>query len=223
MASLPRLWFLCCAAIALAGCMAAVAIVPDLVLDNADLFASAIGDYGVRPEFREAVPLLQKKDWPGLIALSREKTDRNPNRGEWWQLAGYAHIHLGEITQARDCFVRVTRLMPEDVSGWNFYAYTLLNQKDMRAATAAVNHAIEINPYSDVSYVIVGELDRLAGAYQPALQAYQRAIEINGDNAIAWLGAGVMAKRKGDADLYEKAASTLKKLAPQLLPLLEKS
>ncbi len=164
----------------------------------------------MRPEFREAVPLMQKKDWRGLIALARQKLDRNPNRGEWWQLAGYAHIRLDEMNEARDCFVRVTTLMPEDVNGWNFYAYSLMNLKDTRGAVAAIRHAIEINPYSDVSYVIIGELDRQAGALQPALQAYQRAIEINGDNAVAWLGVGVLAKHKGDTELYEKAKVALK-------------
>jgi cytochrome c-type biogenesis protein CcmH/NrfG len=223
MAALLRLWYLSCAAIVLAGCAAAAAIVPDLLLDNADLFASAIGDYGVRPEFRDAVPVLQKKDWRGLIVLARQKLDRNPSRGEWWQLAGYAHIHLGEVIEARDCFVQVTKLMPEDVNGWNFYAYTLMALKDTRAATAAVNHAIEINPDSDVTYVIIGELDRQAGSQQPALQAYQRAIEINGDNAVAWLGVGVLAKHKGDTDLYDKAKNALRKLAPQLVTLLEKA
>lgn len=206
---------------AMAGC---AAIAPAILINyGPDLFASAIGDYGPRPEFREAAPLLQKRDWKGLLALSQVRLQRDSGRGEWWQLAGYAHLQLGEMAEARDCFVRVTRLQPEEVNGWNFYAYALKNLNDQRGALAAVKRAIEINPYTGTSYVILGDLYRESGASQAALQAYQRAIEINNEDAFAWLGAGLLGKRNRDAELYEKARKTLKELSPQLAAQLEKA
>jgi tetratricopeptide (TPR) repeat protein len=204
-----------------AGC---AQIVPALVLNyGPDLFAVAVGDQGLRPEFREAAPLLQKKDWKGLLELTRVRLQRDSSRGEWWQLAGYAHMQLGEMAEARDCFVRVTRLQPEEVNGWNFYAYSLKSLGDARGALAAVKRAIEINPYSGTSYVILGELYRDSGSTQASLKAYQRAIEINNEDAFAWLGVGILGKRNRDAELYEKARKALRQLSPELAAQLEKA
>jgi tetratricopeptide (TPR) repeat protein len=207
--------------LAAAGC---AQIVPALLVNyGPDLFATAIGDYGVRPEFREAEPLLQKKDWHALSALAQQKIARDPGRGQWWQLAGYAHLQLGETEQARDCFAKVTKLTPEEVNGWNLYAYSLKGLNDRYGARAAVKHAIEIDPGSDTAFVILGELEREAGAVQPARQAYQRAIEINNENAFAWLGLGLLAKRLGDAEQYEKSKKALRQLSPELYAQLEKA
>jgi len=216
-----RVWILGLGLTAMVGC---AQIVPALVLNyGPDLFATAIGDYGVRSEFREATPLLEKKDWKGLLALTQVRLQRDSSRGEWWQLAGYAHMQLGEMAEARDCFARVTRLQPEEVNGWNFYAYSLKSLNDTRGALAAIKRAVEINPYSGTSYVILGELYRETGATQASLQAYQRAIEINNQDAFAWLGVGILGKRNRDADLYEKARKALKQLSPELAAQLEKA
>lgn len=219
-----RMWIAVLALAVAGGCASVASIAPALILNyGPDIFASVIGDYGVSAEFREAVPLLQKKDWKGLVVLTKARLDRDPSRGEWWQLAGYAHLQLGEMAQARDCFVRVTRLQPEEVNGWNFYAYSLKSLNDTRGALAAVKRAIEINPYSGTSYVILGELYRESGATQASLQAYQRAIEINNEDAFAWLGVGLLGKRNRDAELYEKARKALRQLSPELAAQLEKA
>jgi tetratricopeptide (TPR) repeat protein len=221
MGSRLRRWILGVAVLALAGC---AQIVPALLATyGPSMFASAIGDYGARAEFRVAGPYIEKKDWSGLTALARQKLQKEPNRPEWWQLAGYGHMQLGEMAAARDCFVRVTKLAPEEVNGWNLYAYSLKSLRDSRGALQAVNHAIEIDPYSGTAYVILGELYRDAGQRQAALKAYQRAIEINNGDPFAWLGVGLLGKRYGDAELYEKARKALKDLSPELSTQLEKA
>lgn len=205
----------------LAGC---AAVAQSMLINAApDLFAVTFNQYETRAEFKESVPLIRTKDWLGLTILARQKLERNPNRGEWWQIAGYGHMQLGELTVARDCFRRVTQLLPEEVTGWNLYAYTLKTLGDNRGALQAVERGIQSDPASGISYVILGELHREAGRVKPAVQAYERAIDIDSRDVFAWYGLGVLGKRYNDAPLYERAKKTLKELNPPMAEQLEKA
>ena len=218
-------WLLACGAALLAsGCAPMIPVVQGMLINAApDLLASSFGDYSTRSEFKDAVPFIKARDWLGLSVLARQKLDREPNRGEWWQLAGYAHMQLGETTVARDCFERVTRLMPEEVGGWNLLAYTLKKMGDANGARVEVEHAIQIDPSSGTAFVILGELHREGGRSQLALQAYKRAIEINRTDVYAWYGLGLLGKRGRDGDLYERAKSNLQQLNPAMAEQLEKA
>jgi len=209
------------AALVLAGC---AAVVQSMLINAApDYLASMFGQYETRAEFKQAAPLIQQKDWLGLTILARQKLDLQPQRAEWWQLAGYGHLELGELKVARDCFERVTRLMPEEVGGWNLLAYTLKKMGDANGARVAVEHAIQTDPSSGTAFVILGELHREGGRSQLALQAYKRAIEINRTDVYAWYGLGLLGKRGRDGDLYERAKSNLQQLNPAMAEQLEKA
>jgi len=218
-------WLLACGAALLAsGCAPMVPVIQGMLINAApDLLASSFGDYSTRSEFKEAVPFINARDWLGLSVLARQKLDREPNRGQWWQLAGYAHMQLGETAVARDCFERVTRLLPEEVAGWNLYAYTLRALGDRRGAMAAVDKAIQTDPGSAPAFVILGELHRDAGRVQPATQAYERALEINRQEPLAWYGLGMLGKRYNQVEMYERARKNLRQLNPSLAEQLEKA
>jgi len=113
--------------------------------------------------------------------------------------------------------------MPEDVAGWNMYAYTLRSMGDARGARAAVDKAIQTDPASAPAFVILGELHRDAGRVKPAIQAYERALEIDGNEPLAWYGLGMLGKRYNQSDLYEKARNTLRQINPPLAEQLEKA
>ena len=196
----------------LAGCGAmatsvAVQVLPDLV-------ASSIGQYNYRGEFADAVPLIKKRDWLGLSTLARQRLEREPDRGEWWQLAGYGHLQAGELVEARDSFARVTRLLPEEVSGWNLYAATLARMGDAAGAAHAVDKALQTDPTSTVSWVLAGDLHAAAGRPKQALQAYDRALEIDKRDIFAWYGVGLLARRSNDRVALQRAVVALKQLYP---------
>lgn len=214
-------WLALLAVLLLAGC---AAVAQSMLINAApDLFAVTFNQYETRAEFKESVPLIRTKDWLGLTILARQKLERNPGRGEWWQIAGYGHMQLGELTVARDCFLRVTQLLPEEVTGWNLYAYTLKTLGDSNGALRAVDRGIQSDPTSGISYVIMGELHREAGRVKPAVQAYERAIDIDRRDVFAWYGLGVLGKRYNDAPLYERAKKSLKELNPPMAEQLEKA
>ena len=177
-----------------------------------ELLAGTLGQYGMRKEFAEATPLIKARDWLGLSTLARQKLEAQPARGEWWQLAGYGHMQAGELTVARDCFERVTKLMPEEVDGWNLYAYTLKQLGQHRAAIAALEHSLQVDTTSTTALVLLGDV--YAETRQPvdAVRAYERALAIDSKDIFAWYGMGLLAKRQNDAPLLERATKALKPL-----------
>jgi tetratricopeptide (TPR) repeat protein len=200
------------AVLLLGGC---AAVATSVVLSSGpELIAATMRQYSFRSEFEEAVPLMKKRDWLGLSTLARQRLEREPNRGEWWQLAGYGHLQAGELVAARDCFARVTRLLPEEVSGWNLYAYSLWKTGDPRAALFTLERAIQTDPASSVAWVLTGDLQAANGRLREAVRAYDTALEIDKRDIFAWYGLGMLAKRGGDAAGVERAVRSLKQLHP---------
>lgn len=188
-----------------------------------ELLASAMRPYAFRSEFADAGALIKARDWLGLSTLARQHLVRQPERGEWWQVAGYGHMQLGEFETARDCFARVTRLLPEEVSGWNLYAFTLARTGDARGALAALDRATQTDPTSTVAWVLQGDLLAEAGRAREALRAYDRALEIDQRDIFAWYGQGRLARNSRDGAALERAVKALKQLYPPFAVELEKT
>ena len=159
---------------------------------------------------------------PFACGISIQKLEKEPNRGEWWQLAGYGHMQAGELTVARDCFLRVTQLLPEEVTGWNLYASTLTRLGDTRAARRALDKALQTDPTSTTAWVLLGDLDAAANRRVEAARAYERALDQDRGNIFAWYGIGLLAKRTNDAAALERAVKALRQLYPEFADELEK-
>ena len=193
-----------------------------LVNTAPELLSGVIGQYQARTEFAETLPLIKARDWLGLSTLGRQKLEKEPARGEWWQITGYGHMQAGEMREARDCFRRVTQLLPEDVAGWNLYAFSLSQLGDTQGARAAIDKALQTDPASTVAWVLLGDLHAVAGRRLEAGRAYERALEIDGRDVFAWLGVGLMAKRTNDAPALERATKALRQLYPPFAEELTK-
>ena len=208
------------AGLLVAGC--AQLVTSAIVSAAPELLAVTLGQYNFRSEFSETVPLIKARDWLGLSTLARQKLEKEPNRGEWWQLAGYGHMQAGELTVARDCFLRVTQLLPEEVTGWNLYASTLTRLGDTRAARRALDKALQTDPTSTTAWVLLGDLDAAANRRVEAARAYERALDQDRGNIFAWYGIGLLAKRTNDAAALERAVKALRQLYPEFADELEK-
>ena len=211
--------------LATAGCAQLGAQLATSMLVNVapELLSATIGQYGARTEFAEALPFIKARDWLGLSILGRQKLEKEPARGEWWQITGYGHMQAGEMREARDCFRRVTQLLPEDVAGWNLYAHTLSQTGDPQGAMAALDKALQTDPTSTISWVLLGDFHLKAGRGVEAARAYQRALEIDGRDVFAWYGVGLMAKRTKDAAALERAIKALRQLHPPFADELAKN
>ena len=188
-----------------------------------ELLARTLGQYTLRKEFEESVPLVRARDWLGLSTLARQKLEAQPTRGEWWQLAGYGHMQSGEMSVARDCFERVTKLLPEEIDGWNLYALTLKQTGEPRAALVALERALQVDPTSTASLVILGDIHAEARRPLEAARAYERALVIDGQEIFAWYGLGLLGRRINDTALLDRAVKALRPLhAPFADELLRK-
>ena len=177
-----------------------------------ELLAVSLNQYGVRKEFEEIQPLIKARDWLGLSTLARQKLEKEPARGEWWQLAGYGHMQAGEMLIARDCFLRVTQLLPEEIHGWNLYALTLKQTGETRAALNALNRALQVDPTSAAALVLQGDIYAETRSPVEAARAYERALQLDGQDIFAWYGLGLLGRRTGDAALTERALKALRPL-----------
>lgn len=204
--------------IALVGVLFAVGcaqMATSMLINSApELLAITLGQFNVRTEFSEATPLIKSRDWLGLSTLARQKLEKQPARGEWWQLAGYGHMQMGEFAIARDCFERVTKLIPEEVNGWILYAFTLKQTGATRAAQQALDKALQVDPTSTQAWVILGDLHAENRRPLEAVRAYDRALEIDARDIFAWYALGLLAKRSGDAATLERAVKALRQLHP---------
>jgi len=187
-----------------------------------ELLASTLGQYNVRTEFSDAAPLIKARDWLGLSTLARQKLEKEPARGEWWQLAGYGHMQAGEFAIARDCFERATRLLPEEISGWNLYAYTLKQTGEPRAAMNALDKALQVDPTSTQALVILGDIHAEGRRPLEAIRAYDRALQIDERDIFAWYGMGLLAKRSNDSSTLDRAIKALTQLHPPFAAELAK-
>ncbi len=179
-----------------------------------ELLAITLQPYSVRAEFAEAAPLIKARDWLGLSTLARQKLEKEPVRGEWWQLAGYGHMQAGEFVIARDCFERVTKLLPEEINGWNLYAFTLKQTGEPRAAMNALDKALQVDPTSTQALVILGDIHAEGRRPLEAMRSYDRALQIDERDIFAWYGIGLLARRSGDAASLERAIKNLRQLHP---------
>lgn len=177
-----------------------------------ELLALTLSQYGVRKEFEEAQPLIKARDWLGLSTLARQKLEKEPARGEWWQLAGYGHMQAGEMLIARDCFERVTKLLPEEIHGWNLYALTLKQTGETRAALNALERALQVDPTSAAALVLQGDVYAETRRPVDAARAYERALKLDGQDIFAWYGLGLLGRRTGDTALTERALKALRPL-----------
>ena len=211
-ASLRLLGLLLAGALTAGGC---AQLVTSMLVNSApELLAITLGQFSVRKEFAEAAPLIKARDWLGLSTLARQKLAAQPTRGEWWQLAGYGHMQLGEYAIARDCFERVTQLTPEEINGWNLYANMLKQTGEPRAALAALDQAMQVDPTSTTTLVILGDLHAANRRPVEAVRAYDRALELDSQDIFAWYGLGLLAKRGNDVATLERVTKHLRQLYP---------
>ena len=211
-ASLRLLGLLLAGALTAGGC---AQLVTSMLVNSApELLAITLGQFSVRKEFEEAAPLIKARDWLGLSTLARQKLAAQPTRGEWWQLAGYGHMQLGEYAIARDCFERVTQLTPEEINGWNLYANMLKQTGEPRAALAALDQAMQVDPTSTTTLVILGDLHAANRRPVEAVRAYDRALELDSQDIFAWYGLGLLAKRGNDVATLERVTKHLRQLYP---------
>lgn len=133
---------------------------------------------------RELTALL--KDAPGValghFAMGRYRLERNLTKGA-----------AASFQKAVDLDPRCDRALTE--LGWLEF-----EARRPETAEAWVRRAIAMNPYSPAAHYLLGRLQLRAAAWQPALQAFARALQEQPDHAEALVGMAEALIDLGDLD-----------------------
>ncbi|MBL8378040.1 MAG: hypothetical protein JNM79_09240 [Burkholderiales bacterium] len=205
---LSWLWLL---AALLAGC---VVPTPRATPAAPELLAGTLRQFNFRSEFADALAPLRARDWPALVKLARARLEREPNRGEWWQLAGYGQMQAGELALARDSLERAARLLPEEVGIWSILAEAQRRAGNSGAALRTIERALQTDPVSTIALVQQGDLLAEQRRDREALRSFDRALEVDPRDVFAWRSLGQLARRTGDAAALERAVKALRQLYP---------
>ncbi|HZU87603.1 MAG TPA: O-antigen ligase family protein [Anaerolineaceae bacterium] len=167
-------------------------------------------------------------DLEQLMILSEQKFKQglkvNPMNAEYlsalgtlysnWASNSNDQVRRAELAQYGDqAFAQAVRFNPQDADVWNKWAYLQMGLLDQpEQALQSVQRALEIKPFSDMSYAILG--DYYAGkarnaqgeeriqAYTLAAQNYEQALNYDPSRAVYWLALGNAYSEIGE---YQKA------------------
>lgn len=135
------------------------------------------------------------------------------------------------LSEASSLYQRVTRLQPNNADAW--YGVGITNralaeqtlkssggssrvqaQQFIQTANAALARAVDLDPHSVGSYMILGESFRIAEEYDQAVEEYEAATQRKPDFAPAWAGLAQAYSAAGRDNEALKAANSALALDP---------
>jgi Flp pilus assembly protein TadD len=130
---------------------------------------------------RAAEHLRQAGDDDMLAVLDAANGESDPARRAL--LLGAAFLQRDEFTLARREFERATTVAPTDADTHAYLAHTLDRLGETVAAEKLLQHALELNPDSVLTYYFLGVHHRRAGNAERAQAALWEALRRDPDNA----------------------------------------
>lgn len=168
-------------------------------------------------DLKDAEDLLQKQQYAQaeakLLAIVI-KDDKNPQA--WFDL-GFAQSHQTKIAGAIESYKKATALSPAWFEAQENLGLALAKSGDFPAAAAALKLAVTLKPASGGEKALRDAWISLAQVLeksqpQAALNAYQKAMEIDPENSEAVLGTAQLAERSGNLAIAEEQYLKLIKL-----------
>ena len=100
-------------------------------------------------------------------------------------------LDASQFEDAQDALSRVVRDHPDDEDvhiklGWAAFLNSDRSPTQADEAATHINRAISLNRESDVAYLTLGKIYRLADAREKALRNLKKATELNPDSSEAW-------------------------------------
>jgi serine/threonine protein kinase/Flp pilus assembly protein TadD len=173
--------------------------------------------YGAQAEVFEA----EGRDSDAIAAV-QNAIDLAPDDWRWPILLGVYYYNDGRLQDAASQYEGAVKIVPD-----NSFALGNLGLADMQLdrladAQANLEKSAQLNP-SFWAYTTLGELFKIEGNYQQAIEANKKALELNQTNYMAWgnLGSAYLRARDGRDEAiknYMKAidlAEAARKESPQ--------
>jgi tetratricopeptide (TPR) repeat protein len=168
------------------------------------------------------VELDKKQDWPGLLNLARAELQREPGRGEWWFLQGYALARQGQHAAAVESYQKAVRISPEDEGSWLSLGQSQTALGETERAIQTYQQALRYRPESALTYLALADTYQRQGRPDLAIPHYRESVRYEPDLTQAWYGLAAAYQQTGQRERRDEALQGLRKLDPAAADRLEK-
>ncbi len=149
-----------------------------------------------------SLALDKKKDWHGMLRLSQQWVNIEPESAIARIIMGSAYSGLKQYDQAIQAYREALRIQPEYAAAWNHLGVTYLDLKQYDKAIQACLEALRIQPGYTEALSNLGSAYRDIKQYDRAIQAVREALRIQPEYAVAWYNLGYVFH---DLQQYDKA------------------
>lgn len=168
------------------------------------------------------VELDKKQDWPGLLGLARAELQREPDRGEWWFLQGYALARQGQHAAAAESYQQAVRISPEDEGSWLSLGQSQTALGETERAIQTYRQALRYRPESALTYLALADTYQRQGRPDLAIPNYRESVRYEPNLAQAWYGLAAAYQQTGQRERRDEALQGLRKLDPAAADQLER-
>jgi tetratricopeptide (TPR) repeat protein len=84
--------------------------------------------------------------WYEAIHYVRKAIEKDESNPEYWLLLGDCEFNLNNLTEAAECYMRITEDSPSYIDGWLSYAHFLTETGDPAKAITETEKAILLHP-----------------------------------------------------------------------------
>ena len=168
------------------------------------------------------VELDKKQDWPGLLSLARAELQREPDRGEWWFLQGYALARQGQHAAAVESYQKAVRISPEDEGSWLSLGQSQTALGETERAIQTYQQALRYRPESALTYLALADAYQRQGRPDLAIPNYRESVRYEPNLAQAWYGLAAAYQHPGQRERRDEARQGLRKFDPAAAERLEK-
>ncbi len=134
----------------------------------------------------------------------------NAKRGELWRALGQAQVGRKHYSEARDSYLRATRIDRNDINAWIKLSEISMAQKNWSAALTAASRVISIDHARHEGYLLAGLIWQRRGEIDKALKHFDEAAKRSSDNVDALILRGITLEQAGRkqaaADAYRAAS-----------------
>ncbi len=149
-----------------------------------------------------AVALEQKKDWQGLLKLSRQWVKSELESALAWYGLGIAYDNLKQYDQAIPAYREALRIQPEYAEAWNNLGVSYGELKQHDQAIQAYREALRIQSEDADAWNNLGVSYGKLKQHDQEIHALREALRIQPENAKAWYNLGIA---YGDLKQYDQA------------------
>ena len=135
-------------------------------------------------------------------------------QAEVYALQANAHMMLKQNKEAGVIFIKAIELDPKSLNALAGQTRLAIINQEFKEAKSLADNLTKMHPESDAAWALHGEVGRLAGDMQSALQSFDRALSLQAYNLSALLGSASMKLVLGDEEGAAKRIEVVQRLSP---------